>query len=88
VDVASITGTGSLANNQVSVTTTSATVVAARAGRRALLIVQHGTTDVYLGTGTVTTTNGLLLKGVAGGKCKYSYCCGCKWNSGLWNSDS
>ena len=66
VDVASITGTGSLANNQVSVTTTSDTVVAARAGRRALLIVQHGTTDVYLGTGTVTTTNGVLLKGVAG----------------------
>lgn len=66
VDVASVTGTGSIANNQVSVTTSSAQVVAARAGRRALIIVQHGTTDVYLGTGTVTTGNGLLLKGTAG----------------------
>lgn len=66
VGVLAITGTSSIANDQVSVTTTSATVVASRAGRRSLLIVNHGTTDVYLGTGTVTTSNGLLLKGTAG----------------------
>lgn len=66
VDVATITGTGSIANNQVSVTTTSGAVVAARSGRRSLLIVNHGTTDVYLGTGTVTTSNGILLTGTKG----------------------
>ncbi len=66
VGVLSVTGTGSIANNQVSVTTTSSTVVTSRAGRRSLLIVNHGTTDVFLGTGTVTTSNGLLLKGTAG----------------------
>ena len=66
VGVASITGTGSIASNQVSVTTTSGAIVSSRTGRRSLLIVNHGTTDVYLGTGTVTTSNGLLLKGTAG----------------------
>jgi len=66
VDVASIIGTGSIANAQVSVTSSSAQVVPARAGRRSLVIVNHGTTDVFLGTGTVTTANGLYLKGTSG----------------------
>lgn len=66
VDVASIVGTGSIANGQVTVTSSSAQVVAARSGRRSLVIVNHGTTDVYLGTGTVTTANGLYLKGTSG----------------------
>lgn len=66
ISVSNIDGEGSIATNQVSVTTTAGTVVAARAGRRSLLIVNHGTTDVYLGPATVTTANGLLLPGVKG----------------------
>lgn len=65
-NVQSIVGAPTQANNQVSVTTTSATIVSSRAGRRSVLIVNHGTTDVYLGTGTITTSNGLLLAGVKG----------------------
>ena len=66
MSVSSIDGEPSLATAQVSVTTTAATLVAARAGRRSLLIVNHGTTDVYLGPATVTTASGLLLPGVKG----------------------
>jgi hypothetical protein len=29
-------------------------------------IINHGTTAVYLGTGTITTSNGALLVGTAG----------------------
>lgn len=66
VDVASITGTGSIAQAQFIVNSTSAEIIPARAGRRSLLIVNHGTSDVYLGTGTVTTGTGLLLTGTKG----------------------
>lgn len=64
--ITSIDGEGSIASAQVSVTTTAATVVASRAGRRSLLIVNHGTTDVWLGPATVTAVNGVLLPGVKG----------------------
>lgn len=64
--ISSIDGEGSIASAQVSVTTTAGTVVAARAGRRSLLIVNHGTTDVFLGPATVTVANGILLPGVKG----------------------
>lgn len=57
-----------IAHNQVSVgTTAGGTVIAAgRSTRRTITIIQHGTTAVFLGVGTVTTTNGFLLAGVVG----------------------
>lgn len=51
---------------QVSIATTATQIVAANSNRARLVIVQHGTTDVYLGGSGVTTGNGALLKGVAG----------------------
>jgi len=64
--ITSIDGEGTIATAQVSVGVAAATVVAARAGRRSLLIVNHGTTDVFLGPATVTVANGILLPGVKG----------------------
>lgn len=64
--VTSIDGEGTIATAQVSVGVAAATVVASRAGRRSLLIVNHGTTPVFLGPATVTTANGVLLPGVLG----------------------
>lgn len=55
-----------IATNQVSVTTSSTLIVASRVGRRGLTIVNHGTTDVYIGVTGLTTSNGLLLVGVKG----------------------
>lgn len=66
VDVLTQIGAANLANGQVSVTTTAGNVVASRATRRAVTIVNHGTTDVYLGVATVTTSNGILLTGTKG----------------------
>lgn len=61
-----IEGSDSFGTNQVSVASTATQIVAARASRRSLLIVNHGTTDVYIGGSGVTTANGVLLKGTAG----------------------
>lgn len=55
-----------IASGQVSVGTTATQIVAANTSRIRLLIVQHGTTDVYLGGSTVSTTTGLLLAGTKG----------------------
>lgn len=59
-------GAANIATDQVSVTTSSASLVASRATRRSVTIVNHGTTAVYLKGGTVTTSNGVLLPGVIG----------------------
>lgn len=61
-------GAANLANGQVTVGTTVGgdVVAAARATRRTLTVVNHGTTAVYLGSGTVSATNGVLLAGVVG----------------------
>jgi len=59
-------GVGTIATNQVSVGTSATLIVGSRTGRRSAGIVQHGTTAVYLGTSSVSTTNGLLLPGTAG----------------------
>lgn len=63
----------SISNYQVSVDTTSGGVAMApgtplpvTAVRKRIIIVNHGTTDVYIGSGTVTTSNGLLLIGIKG----------------------
>lgn len=55
-----------LATGQITVTTTATQIVSANTDRRALLIVNHGTTDVYIGTSSVATSDGVLLKGTAG----------------------
>ncbi len=60
-------GASSGATGQVSVANTATQIVAARATRREVLIVQGGTTDVYIGYSSgVTTATGVLLPGSAG----------------------
>ena len=59
-------GSETLATNQVSIAATSTLIAAANTKRRALLIVNHGTTDVYIGSATVTTSDGILLTGTKG----------------------
>lgn len=56
-------GSTAIANGQVSVDTTSGgvTVAAARDTRKSILIRNQGTVAVYVGQGTVSSTNGLLV---------------------------
>jgi len=54
-------GATSFAAGQVTVTTSSGTLLAARDTRKAVVFVNRGTTNVHLGTGTVTSSNGFLL---------------------------
>lgn len=60
------TGANTIASGQVSVANTSTSIAAARATRRAIAVINHGTTDVFVGVTGLTTGNGALLKGVAG----------------------
>jgi len=66
VSVANYPGADNIATNQVSVTSAATAIVAARATRRSVLIINHGTTDVYIGGASVTTSDGILLTGTAG----------------------
>jgi hypothetical protein len=59
-------GTGSIATAQVTVTTGNVSVVAARAGRASVTIINLGTVDVWLGVTGVSTSTGILLLGVKG----------------------
>jgi len=60
-------GAPNFVTGQGTATTNMGTVVAARATRRALLVVNTGTVDMYLGAGTaVAATTGLLLTGTKG----------------------
>jgi hypothetical protein len=61
-----------LATAQVSVGATATLIVAARAGRKEVTIVNHGTTALYLGPSAVSATTGQLLAGVAGEGVTYS----------------
>lgn len=54
------------ATNQVSVASSATLICAARSGRKEVTIVNHGTTDVFLGATGVAATTGLLLAGVKG----------------------
>jgi len=58
-----LTGT-ELANGQVTVDTTAGgvTIITASSDRQGVLIKNQGTVDCYIGTGTVTTVNGVLLE--------------------------
>jgi hypothetical protein len=54
---------------QVSVTSAPTQIVGINRSRQSVIIVNHGSADVYLGDVNVTTSTGLLLvgsKGIAG----------------------
>ncbi|MCI0549650.1 MAG: hypothetical protein L0287_01710 [Anaerolineae bacterium] len=59
-------GNNSIATGQVSVGTGATLIAAVRSNRRGILVVQHGTTAVYLGASNVATSTGVLLTGTAG----------------------
>ena len=59
-------GAPALATNQVTVTTTSATIIAARAVRSSVTLVNESTTVVRYGPVGVTLANGAYLAGVVG----------------------
>jgi len=59
-------GASSIATNQVSIAASATQIVAARAGRKAVLILNEGTIEVRLGGAGVTTATGLLLYGARG----------------------
>lgn len=54
------------ATGQSTLGTTAVQVAAARTGRRSITIVNHSTTDVYIGGSGVTATTGTLLLGTKG----------------------
>src|SRR4051812_17527107 len=54
-------GSTSLANGQVTISNTAATIAAARDTRKSLLIVNRQTVPIWVGVATVTTANGLRL---------------------------
>ena len=66
VSVANYPGADNIATNQVSITSAATAIVAARSTRRSVLIINHGTTDVYIGGAAVTTSTGILLAGTEG----------------------
>lgn len=61
-----ITTGGSIATGQATVGTSATEIVAARAGRKSVTIVNESTTVVRLGASDVTTSTGLYLAGTAG----------------------
>lgn len=54
-------GATAIASGQVAPTNSAATVVAARETRKRVVLVNHGTVDVYVGPATVTSSNGLKI---------------------------
>ena len=66
IELQGAVGNDQLNHNQVTVGTESTLIVSARANRRGVLIVQHGTNNVFLGNNGVTTGDGVLLAGTAG----------------------
>lgn len=54
-------GCATLANGQVTPTTTAATLVAARDTRKRLILSNNGSVDCWVGIATVTTANGFRL---------------------------
>ena len=61
-------GAASIGNGQVTCDTTAGGVqiVGTRATRRAVTVMNMGSTSVYLGAGTVASTSGMLLVGAVG----------------------
>lgn len=65
-DSLDVAGSETIGTGQASVATTETAVVAARNNRHAVMIINHGTTAVYLGPTGLTTSTGVLLAGVVG----------------------
>lgn len=61
VQRASEIGSSAIATGQVTVTTTAATLVAARDTRKRLVLVNNSNQDAYIGPATVTTSNGVRI---------------------------
>ena len=63
-----IVGSTNIVTGQISVATTAGgtLIAAARTGRLDITIVNSGTADVYLGPSGLTTSTGILLKGIPG----------------------
>lgn len=57
-------GGTAFAQNQVTIDTTAGgvTIASARETRKSILIVNRGAVNIYIGTGSVTTSNGFLLQ--------------------------
>ena len=55
-----------LVTAQVDVGSSPTLIIAARDDRRAVLVVNHGTADVFIGDSTVSALTGLLLPGTKG----------------------
>jgi len=59
-------GAPNIGYGQVSVASTATSIVSARTARRGVIITNSGTTDVFIGDASVTTSTGLLLPGTKG----------------------
>lgn len=57
---------GGYNTGQATVATTATVIAAARSGRKDIVIVNLGATDVYIGGPSVTTSAGVLLVGSKG----------------------
>ena len=66
-------GAADLATGQGTATTTVSTIVASRAGRVSVTVVNNSTTAVILGGPAVTTGTGVILPGVVGTSLTLSY---------------
>lgn len=55
-------GSTAIATGQVTVTTTAATLVAARDTRKRLIIRNNSSSDCWIGPATVTTANGFRIE--------------------------
>ena len=59
-------GANDLTSGQVTIGVTATLIAKHRSGRAAIIVVNHGTTDVFLSDGSVSLTSGLLLVGSKG----------------------
>lgn len=59
-------GFGNLTTGQVTVGTAATLICSGVYALGSLVIVNHGTTDIFIGNAGVTTATGLLLPGVKG----------------------
>lgn len=59
-------GGSSIATGQITVASTATLISAQRTDRKGIVVINNGTSDVFVGSSGVTTSNGLLLLGVKG----------------------
>lgn len=59
-------GASNFVTGQVALSSTATQIVSSRSTRRSITIVNLSTTDMYIGSSGVTTSNGQLLLGVKG----------------------